>query len=160
MRERSITDGWSAGAARGIEIGHIFRAGSKYTIFYADVLGEDGTCVDHGFPTASVCLDLSCRRCRAAPTAPGLRRPSTVAPFSVHLVIANKDAQARAERPRWPPIWMAGGLVLDDRQASPGVRFKMPSCLGMPWIVVVGRGWADGVVELRDRFSGQTPAGC
>ncbi|TXB92019.1 hypothetical protein FRD82_18030, partial [Mycobacterium tuberculosis] len=36
------------------------------------------------------------------------------------------------------------------------VKFKDAELLGMPWIVVVGRGWADGVVELRDRFSGQT----
>ncbi|MDT5146335.1 MAG: prolyl-tRNA synthetase, partial [Mycobacterium sp.] len=41
-------------------------------------------------------------------------------------------------------------------QASPGVKFKDAELLGVPRIVVVGRGWADGVVELRDRFSGQT----
>jgi prolyl-tRNA synthetase len=47
-------------------------------------------------------------------------------------------------------------VLLDDRQASPGVKFKDAELLGMPWIVVVGRGWADGVVELRDRFGGET----
>ena len=47
-------------------------------------------------------------------------------------------------------------MLLDDRQASPGVKFKDAELLGVPWIVVVGRGWADGVVELRNRFSGQT----
>jgi prolyl-tRNA synthetase len=47
-------------------------------------------------------------------------------------------------------------VLFDDRQASPGVKFKDAELLGMPWIVVVGRGWADGVVELRNRFSGQT----
>ena len=47
-------------------------------------------------------------------------------------------------------------MLLDDRQASPGVKFKDAELLGVPWIVVVGRGWADGVVELRDRFGGQT----
>jgi len=36
------------------------------------------------------------------------------------------------------------------------VKFKDAELLGMPWIVVVGRGWAEGVVELRDRFSGET----
>ena len=46
--------------------------------------------------------------------------------------------------------------MLDDRQASPGVKFKDAELLGVPWIVVVGRGWADGVVELRNRFTGQT----
>jgi prolyl-tRNA synthetase len=47
-------------------------------------------------------------------------------------------------------------VLLDDRQASPGVKFKDAELLGVPWIVVVGRGWADGVVELRDRFGSQT----
>ena len=44
-------------------------------------------------------------------------------------------------------------MLLDDRTASPGVKFKDAELLGVPWIVVVGRGWADGVVELRNRFS-------
>ena len=47
-------------------------------------------------------------------------------------------------------------MLLDDRQASPGVKFKDAELLGVPWIVVVGRGWADGVVELRNRFTGET----
>jgi prolyl-tRNA synthetase len=47
-------------------------------------------------------------------------------------------------------------VLLDDRQASPGVKFKDAELLGVPWIVVVGRGWADGRVELRNRFSGET----
>ena len=47
-------------------------------------------------------------------------------------------------------------VLLDDRKASPGVKFKDAELLGVPWIVVVGRGWADGVVELRNRFTGET----
>jgi prolyl-tRNA synthetase len=47
-------------------------------------------------------------------------------------------------------------VLLDDRQASPGVKFKDAELLGVPWIVVVGRGWANGVVELRNRFTGET----
>ena len=43
-------------------------------------------------------------------------------------------------------------VLLDDGKASPGVKFKDAELLGVPWIVVVGRGWADGVVELRNRF--------
>lgn len=75
----------------------------------------------------------------------------------MHVVIANKDDAARAGATE-----LAAGLdrlglevLFDDRQASPGVKFKDAELLGVPWIVVVGRGWADGVVELRDRFSGQ-----
>jgi prolyl-tRNA synthetase len=47
-------------------------------------------------------------------------------------------------------------VLLDDRQASPGVKFKDAELIGVPWIVVVGRGWADGRVELRNRFTGET----
>jgi prolyl-tRNA synthetase len=87
----------------------------------------------------------------------GLRWPSAVAPFDVHLVIANKDAQARAGATALAADLDRLGVdvLLDDRQASPGVKFKDAELLGVPWIVVVGRGWADGVVELRDRFGGQ-----
>ncbi|MGB0964096.1 MAG: His/Gly/Thr/Pro-type tRNA ligase C-terminal domain-containing protein, partial [Mycobacterium sp.] len=46
-------------------------------------------------------------------------------------------------------------VLLDDRKASPGVKFKDAELLGVPWIVVAGRGWADGVVELRDRLTGE-----
>jgi len=46
-------------------------------------------------------------------------------------------------------------VLLDDRSASPGVKFKDAELLGVPWIVVVGRGWTDGVVELRNRFTGE-----
>ena len=46
-------------------------------------------------------------------------------------------------------------VLLDDRTSSPGVKFKDAELLGVPWIVVVGRGWADGTVELRNRFTGE-----
>jgi prolyl-tRNA synthetase len=147
-------------SARGIEIGHIFQLGRKYTdAFTVDVLGEDGkpvrlTMGSYGLGVSRMVAVIAEQHHDEL----GLRWPSAVAPFDVHLVIANKDAEARAGATR-----LAGDLdrlglevLLDDRQASPGVKFKDAELLGTPWIVVVGRGWADGVVELRDRFSGQT----
>ena len=81
-----------------------------------------------------------------------------MSPFDVHVVIANKDADARTGAEE-----LAAGLdrvgfevLLDDRTVSPGVKFKDAELLGMPWIVVVGRGWVDGTVELRNRFTGET----
>ncbi|OSC42301.1 proline--tRNA ligase [Mycobacterium decipiens] len=146
--------------ARGIEIGHIFQLGRKYTdAFTADVLGEDGkpvrlTMGSYGIGVSRLVAVVAEQQHDEL----GLRWPSAVAPFDVHLVIANKDVEARAGATA-----LAGDLdrlgvavLLDDRPASPGVKFKDAELLGMPWIVVVGRGWADGVVELRDRFSGQT----
>lgn len=147
-------------SARGIEIGHIFQLGRKYAdAFSADVLGENGkpvrlTMGSYGIGVSRLVAVIAEQQHDEI----GLRWPAAVAPFDVHVVIANKDAAARAGATD-----LAGELsrlgfevLLDDRTSSPGVKFKDAELLGMPWIVVVGRGWADGVVELRNRFSGET----
>jgi prolyl-tRNA synthetase len=147
-------------SARGIEIGHIFQLGRKYTdAFTVDVLGEDGkpvrlTMGSYGLGVSRLVAVIAEQQHDEL----GLRWPSAVAPFDVHLVIANKDAEARTGATALAADLDRLGIevLLDDRQASPGVKFKDAELLGVPWIVVVGRGWADGTVELRDRFSGQT----
>jgi prolyl-tRNA synthetase len=147
-------------SARGIEIGHIFQLGRKYTdAFTVDVLGEDGkpvrlTMGSYGLGVSRLVAVIAEQHHDEL----GLRWPSEVSPFDVHLVIANKDAEARAGATALAADLERLGIevLLDDRQASPGVKFKDAELLGVPWIVVVGRGWADGTVELRDRFSGQT----
>ena len=146
-------------AARGIEIGHVFQLGRKYAdAFTADVLGEDGkpvrlTMGSYGIGVSRLMAVIA----EQYHDELGLRWPPTVSPFHVHVVIANKDDAARggatelaAELDR-----LGADVLLDDRKASPGVKFKDAELLGVPWIVVVGRGWADGVVELRDRLSGE-----
>ena len=146
--------------ARGIEIGHIFQLGRKYTdAFTVDVLGEDGKPVrlimgSYGLGVSRMVAVVAEQQHDEL----GLRWPAAIAPFDVHLVIANKDAEARSGAAKLAADLDRLGLevLFDDRQASPGVKFKDAELLGMPWIVVVGRGWADGVVELRNRFSGQT----
>ncbi|MGD9620473.1 MAG: proline--tRNA ligase [Mycolicibacterium sp.] len=145
-------------AARGIEIGHVFQLGRKYAdAFSADVLGEDGrpvrlTMGSYGVGVSRLVAVIAEQHHDEL----GLRWPAPVSPFDVHVVIANKDADAgegaaglAAELDR-----LGIDVLLDDRKASPGIKFKDAELLGVPWIVVVGRGWADGVVELRDRFSG------
>jgi prolyl-tRNA synthetase len=147
-------------SARGIEIGHIFQLGRKYTdAFTVDVLGEDGkpvrlTMGSYGLGVSRLVAVIAEQHHDEL----GLRWPSEIAPFHVHLVIANKDAEARAGATALAADLDRLGMevLLDDRQASPGVKFKDAELLGVPWIVVVGRGWADGTVELRNRFTGQT----
>ncbi|MDT5206733.1 MAG: prolyl-tRNA synthetase, partial [Mycobacterium sp.] len=147
-------------AARGIEIGHIFQLGRKYTdAFTVDVLGEDGkpvrlTMGSYGVGVSRLVAVIAEQHHDDL----GLRWPSEVSPFDVHLVIANKDAEARTGATTLASDLNRLGIevLLDDRQASPGVKFKDAELLGVPWIVVVGRGWADGKVELRNRFSGDT----
>jgi prolyl-tRNA synthetase len=147
-------------SARGIEIAHIFSLGRKYTdAFTADVLGEDGkpvrlTMGSYGVGVSRLVAVIAEQHHDEL----GLRWPSSVAPFDVHVVIANKDAEARSGATTLARDLDRLGIevLLDDRQASPGVKFKDAELLGVPWIVVVGRGWADGVVELRNRFTGDT----
>ncbi|MDJ0113939.1 His/Gly/Thr/Pro-type tRNA ligase C-terminal domain-containing protein, partial [Rhodococcus erythropolis] len=80
----------------------------------------------------------------------GLRWPAEVSPADVYLVIANKDETAREGAEGLAAQLDRAGLevILDDRKASPGVKFKDSELIGVPLIVVVGRGWADGKVEI------------
>jgi prolyl-tRNA synthetase len=147
-------------SARGIEIGHIFQLGKKYTdTFAVDVLGEDGkpvrlTMGSYGVGVSRLVAVIAEQQHDEL----GLRWPAAVSPFDVHLVIANKDAEARtgAEALAADLDRLGVEVLLDDRKASPGIKFKDAELLGVPWIVVVGRGWADGVLELRNRFTGET----
>ncbi|MGW5755431.1 proline--tRNA ligase [Nocardia rhamnosiphila] len=147
-------------SARGIEIGHIFQLGYKYTdAFEVDVLGENGKPVrlvmgSYGIGVSRMVAVIA----EQQHDDKGLRWPSEVAPYDVHLVIANKDEAARAGAEEVVSALNAQGLdiLFDDRTASPGVKFKDAELLGMPYVLVIGRGWAEGRVELRDRFTGET----
>jgi prolyl-tRNA synthetase len=147
-------------SARGIEIGHIFQLGRKYTdAFSVDVLGEDGkpvrlTMGSYGIGVSRLVAVIAEQHHDDL----GLRWPASVSPFGVHVVIANKDSDARAGAEVLAADLDRRGtdVLLDDRTASPGVKFKDAELLGVPWIVVVGRGWADGKVELRNRFTGES----
>ncbi|MBF6128536.1 proline--tRNA ligase [Nocardia brasiliensis] len=146
-------------ASRGIEIGHIFQLGQKYTnAFDVDVLGENGkpvrlTMGSYGVGVSRMVAVIA----EQQHDDKGLRWPAEVAPYDVHVVIANKDEAARAGAEQVVAGLHAKGLdvLFDDRTASPGVKFKDAELLGMPLVLVIGRGWAEGKVELRDRFTGE-----
>ncbi|WP_328397530.1 proline--tRNA ligase [Nocardia sp. NBC_00416] len=146
-------------SARGIEIGHIFQLGYKYTdAFEVDVLGENGKPVrlvmgSYGVGVSRMVAVVA----EQQHDEKGLRWPSEIAPYDVHVVIANKDEAARAGAEQVVSALSAQGLdiLFDDRTASPGVKFKDAELLGMPYVLVIGRGWAEGKVELRDRFTGE-----
>ncbi|SDD03282.1 proline--tRNA ligase [Rhodococcus tukisamuensis] len=147
-------------AARGIEVGHVFQLGRKYTdVFSVDVLGENGkpvrpTMGSYGIGVSRLVAVIA----EQMHDEKGLRWPAEVSPANVHLVIANKDDAAREGAEGLAAELDGAGLsvILDDRKASPGVKFKDSELLGIPLVVVVGRGWADGKVELRDRFTGES----
>ena len=153
------TDGGTLVSARGIEMGHIFQLGRKY----AEALGLSVQGAD-GKPTTITMgsYGVGVTRAVAAITEQhaddkGLVWPAEVAPYAVHLVIAGKDpAQAEAADRIATELADAGlEVLLDDRKASPGVKFADAELLGMPTTLTVGRGLANGVVEVTDRASGE-----
>jgi prolyl-tRNA synthetase len=147
--------------ARGVEIGHIFQLGRKYSeALGLTVLGQDG----HPITVTMGSYGIGVSRAVAAIAEMtydklGLCWPREVAPADVHIVIAAKPG---AEQ--WPAaerlaadLEAAGSRVLfDDRDGvSPGVKFADAELLGVPTIIVVGRGLADGMVEVKDRRTGE-----
>ncbi|MBC2643805.1 MULTISPECIES: proline--tRNA ligase [unclassified Rhodococcus (in: high G+C Gram-positive bacteria)] len=147
-------------AARGIEIGHVFQLGRKYTdVFSVDVLGENGKPVRPTMGSYGVGVSrLVAVIAEQHHDDKGLRWPAEVSPADVHVVIANKDDTAREGAEGLAAELDKAGLevILDDRKASPGVKFKDSELLGVPLVVVVGRGWSEGKVEVRDRFTGES----
>ena len=146
-------------AARGIEIGHIFQLGRKYTdAFSLDALGQDGkpirvTMGSYGIGVSRLVASIA----EQSHDELGLRWPRQVAPADVHLVIAGKDDTVHEVGERLAGELDAAGVrvLLDDRKATPGVKFADSELLGVPTIVVVGRGLASGVVEVKDRGTGE-----
>jgi prolyl-tRNA synthetase len=145
-------------SARGIEMGHIFQLGRKYAdALGLQVLDENGKLVT--VTMGSYGIGVS--RAVAAIVEntyddKGLVWPREVAPADVHVVIAGKgDEIAAAAESISAALSDAGReILLDDRSASPGVKFADAELIGVPTIVIVGRGLKDGVVEVRDRASG------
>ncbi|GAB2937122.1 proline--tRNA ligase [Rhodococcus aerolatus] len=146
-------------AARGIEIGHIFSLGRKYTdAFAVDVLGPEGKPVRPTMGSYGVGVSrLVAVIAEQQHDERGLRWPAEVAPYAVHVVVAGKDAAAAEHAAGLAGELSAVGLdvLLDDRKASPGVKFADSELLGVPVVCVVGRGVASGVLEVRDRFTGE-----
>ncbi len=145
--------------ARGIEIGHIFQLGRKY----ADALGlkvldENGKLVT--VTMGSYGIGVSRAVAAIAETTVddiGLCWPRQVAPADVHIVVAGKDEQLLAAAEALATTLADAGLevLLDDRRKeSPGVKFKDAELIGIPTIVVVGKSFNDGIIEVKDRRTG------
>jgi prolyl-tRNA synthetase len=146
-------------AARGIEIGHIFQLGRKYADAFAlDALGADSkpvriTMGSYGIGVSRLVAVIA----EQSHDEHGLVWPRGIAPADVHVVIAGKGEQIREGGEKLAADLDAAGLtvLLDDRTSMPGVKFADADLIGVPTIVVVGRGLANGVVEVKDRRSGE-----
>jgi prolyl-tRNA synthetase len=142
-------------------MGHIFQLGRKYAeVFDLKVLDENGKLVTVTMGSYGVGISRAVAAvAEYAHDDLGLVWPAELAPYDVHLVAAGKDEAvlAAAESLYDELIGEGFDVLFDDRpgKVSPGVKFKDAELIGVPAIVVVGRGIVDGVVEIKDRKSGE-----
>ncbi|MFE7120308.1 proline--tRNA ligase [Streptomyces sp. NPDC057654] len=144
---------------RAIEIGHIFQLGRKYAdTFGLDVLGQQGkpvrvTMGSYGIGVSRAVAALA----EQTHDGSGLCWPREIAPADVHIVAAGKAQQTELALDLAERLNAAGTRVMVDDRAgvSPGVKFTDAELIGVPTILVVGRRAAEGVVELKDRRTGE-----
>ncbi len=146
--------------ARGVEIGHIFQLGRKYAdALGLQVLDENGKLVTVTMGSYGIGVSRAVAAvAESTHDELGLVWPREIAPADVHVVATGKDAAVFEAAEALAGELVAAGLTVlyDDRpKVSPGVKFKDAELLGMPTIVTVGRGLAQGVVEVRDRATGE-----
>jgi prolyl-tRNA synthetase len=147
-------------SARGIEMGHIFQLGTKYAealdLRVLDANGKLQTVI-MGSYGVGVSRAVACVA-EGNHDDQGLVWPRALAPADVHIVATGKDDAVFVAAERLTIELESHGLDVlydDRRQVSPGVKFKDSELIGVPTILVVGRGLADGVVEVKDRRSGE-----
>jgi prolyl-tRNA synthetase len=149
--------------ARGIEIGHVFQLGRKYAeALDLKVLDENGKLVtvtmgSYGIGVTRIIAVLA----EANRDEKGLIWPESVAPADVYIVAAGKDDHIYEAAEKLAAELEAAGksVILDDRQkVSPGVKFSDAELIGVPNIVICGRGLENGEVDLWDRRSGERRA--
>lgn len=146
--------------ARGMEIGHVFQLGRKYAeALGLKVLDENGKLVtvtmgSYGIGVTRILAIIA----ELNNDEKGLIWPKTVAPFDVHVVATGRDAAVFEAAEAVAAALEASGksVLFDDRpKVSPGVKFGDAELIGVPTIVIAGRGVAEGVVEVWDRRTGE-----
>jgi len=159
--DRSPSGKGILGIARGIEVGHIFQLGRKYSqAMNATVLDEQGQSVTMFMG----CYGIGVTRVVAAAIEQnhderGIIWPEPIAPFTVSLIPINlqKSERVREVAERLYGELQAAGIevVFDDRDARPGVKFADDELLGIPHRIVVGdKGLERGAVEYKSRVDG------
>ncbi len=147
--------------AKGIEVGHIFKLGTRYSetmnAVYLDENGKEQ-------PMIMGCYGIGVSRLLAAVAEQfsddkGLIWPENIAPFHIHLIPVNMkdETQAKSAEEIYGQLKENGFEVLmDDRQERAGVKFADSDLIGIPVRVTVGKKAADGIVEIKIRKTGET----
>jgi prolyl-tRNA synthetase len=146
--------------AKGIEVGHVFKLGTRYSeAMNAVFLDENGRTQ----PMIMGCYGIGVSRTMAAVAEQfnddnGLVWPTNISPFDVHLIGINMkdDEQAALAEQLYSDLKQAGFEVLmDDRQERPGVKFADSDLIGLPVRVTVGKKASEGIVEMKIRKNGE-----
>lgn len=146
---------------RGIEIGHIFKLGTRYSKdLDAVVLDENG----RQLPIIMGCYGIGVSRLLSAIVEQhsdenGIVWPRSIAPFDVHVIPVNvkKEEQVELSEKVTELLENAGYKVLvDDRRERPGVKFADSDLIGIPARITVGKKAAEGIVEIKLRRTGET----
>jgi prolyl-tRNA synthetase len=145
--------------ARGVEVGHVFQLGRKYAdAFGLDVPGPDGAPVrltmgSYGIGVSRAVAVIA----EQHHDERGLVWPREVSPYDLQVVPVGRGDQPAHARDLAERLADTGlRVVVDDREASAGVKLTDAELIGVPWVVVVGRRADEGVVEVRDRTRGET----
>ncbi|RHW36406.1 proline--tRNA ligase [Neobacillus notoginsengisoli] len=145
--------------AKGIEVGHVFKLGTRYSeameAFYLDEGGKSK-------PMIMGCYGIGVSRTLSAIAEQfnddrGIIWPSAVAPYHVHLIAVNMkdEAQASLSEELYESIGQQFEILFDDRQERPGVKFADSDLIGIPVRVTVGKKAMDGIVEVKNRKTGE-----
>lgn len=147
--------------AKGIEVGHIFKLGTRYSeAMNATFLDENGK----SHPMIMGCYGIGVSRLVAAVAEQfsddsGLKWPEAVAPYQIHLISVNpKDDTQRELADEWYQKLQAKGyeVLYDDRKERAGVKFADSDLIGIPVRLTVGKQASEGIVEWKERKDGET----
>ena len=158
--DASPSGGGPLSIARGIEVGHIFQLGSKYSdAMDATVLDRNG----RACPVEMGCYGIGVTRVVAAAIeqnndARGIIWPTAIAPFDVIIIAINMDKSYRVKEAAesvYSELQTSGfDVLLDDRPQRPGVKFADADLLGIPHrLVIAEKAWDDGLIEHKRRES-------
>lgn len=146
--------------AKGIEVGHIFKLGTRYSeSMDATILDENG----RSKPMIMGCYGIGVSRVMAAIAEQyndekGFVWPANIAPYHIHLIAVNmkNEEQASLSEELYRSMKKAGyEVLLDDRIERPGVKFADADLIGLPIRITVGKKASEGIVELKDRKTGE-----
>jgi len=145
--------------AKGIEVGHVFKLGTKYSeAMNAVYLDENGKTQ----PFIMGCYGIGISRTMASIAEQfndekGLIWPVAIAPFEIHLIAVNMkdEAQRSLAENLYDELKQIYDVLLDDRQERPGVKFADSDLIGLPVRITVGKKASDGIVEVKIRQTGE-----